>query len=113
MENASKDIRTGSAPNFCPPLEEGITISLEDDKGDQLELEFLGLLLLDGARYGFFFPLDGENQPLESGEIVVLRAIEFDEDDQPVEFELVEDEDVAMRAYHAFREATKDLYIFE
>lgn len=46
----------GSAPNFCPPVEEGITFTFEDENGDLMNLEFLGLVLQDGVRYGFFFP---------------------------------------------------------
>ena len=38
-------MREGSAPNFCPPVEEGIAIVLEDETGEQTELEFLGLIL--------------------------------------------------------------------
>ncbi len=38
-------VREGSAPNFCPPTAEGITLTLVDEKGEQAELEFLGLVL--------------------------------------------------------------------
>ena len=38
-------MREGSAPNFCPPTEEGITLTFQDEKGDQIDLEFLGLIL--------------------------------------------------------------------
>lgn len=106
-------VRTGSAPNFCPPTEEGITISLCDDKGDEVELEFLGLLLKGDASYGFFFPLDEGAHPKDSGEVVVLEVTEVDEDGQPASFELIEDEAIALDAYSDFKEATKDLYRFE
>ena len=45
-------MREGSAPNFCPPTEEGITLTFQDEKGDQIDLEFLGLILHEGRRYG-------------------------------------------------------------
>ena len=45
--------------------------------------------------------------------MIILEAVEFDEDDQPSAFELVEDEGVAMEVYAAFQEATTDLYDFE
>lgn len=106
------EIRTGSAPNFCPPTEEGVTIALEDEKGDKLELEFLGLLLEDDRSYGFFFPLGDEAAPLDSGEVLLLEVLATDEDGQPTEFELVEDEAAAQRLYTQFQEATKDLYRF-
>ena len=53
-------VREGSAPNFCPPTEEGITITLVDEKGEQVELEFLGLVLKGESSFGFFFPVDDE-----------------------------------------------------
>ena len=89
-------MRQGSAPNYCPPIEEGVTFVFEDENGDQVELEFLGLILHEGRRYGFF-----------------MEVTDLDEDGQPAEFELVEDEAIALEVYADFREATKDLYDFE
>ncbi len=106
-------MREGSNPNFCPPIEEGMTLDFQDAKGDTTTLEFLGLLLHGDHRYGFFFPVSDEEPALSSGEVVILEAVEFDEDDEPVGFELVEDEGVAEEAYRAFQEATKGLYSFE
>ena len=105
-------MREGSAPNFCPPTEEGITLVFEDESGDRTELEFLGLILHNDRSYGFFFPVSEDAPAGSSGEIVVLEVTELDEDDQPAAFELVEDESIATEAYEVFREATKDLYDF-
>ena len=106
------EIREGSAPNFAPPVEEGITFTFEDEKGDTQELEFLGLILHEDRRYGFFFPVDDEHPATSSGEVLILEVTELDEEDQPAEFELVEDEAIAQEVYDDFREATKDLYRF-
>ncbi len=105
-------MRQGSAPNFCPPVEEGLTIVFEDEQGEQSELEFLGLIIHQDRRYGFFFPVSEDAPAGSSGEIVVLEVTELDEDDQPTAFELVEDESIATEAYEVFREATKDLSDF-
>lgn len=105
-------VREGSAPNFCPPTEEGITLTFADEKGDQVEMEFLGLVLLGERSYGFFFPVDEDHPATSSGEVVVLEATELDEDGQPEAFELVTDEAIAAEAYAAFQEAAKDLYDF-
>ena len=105
-------MRQGSAPNFWPPVEEGLTIVFEADQGEQSELEFLGLIIHQDRRYGFFFPVSEDAPAGSSGEIVVLEVTELDEDDQPAAFELVEDESIATEAYEVFREATKDLYDF-
>ncbi|WP_294439278.1 DUF1292 domain-containing protein [uncultured Slackia sp.] len=107
------EIREGSAPNFAPPVEEGITFTFEDEKGDTQELEFLGLILHGDRRYGFFFPVDDDHPAKSSGEVLILEVTELDEEDQPAEFELVEDEAIAQEVYDDFREATKDLYRFE
>ena len=106
-------MRTGSAPNFCPPVEEGMVFELEDEYGDVVELEFLGLVLHDERRFGFFFEVTDDEPALSSGEIVVLEVTAVDEDDQPAELELVTDEALAEEAYQAFKEAAKDLYDFE
>ncbi|MCI8366561.1 MAG: DUF1292 domain-containing protein [Eggerthellaceae bacterium] len=107
------EIRTGSAPNFCPPTEEGVIISLQDEKGDGLDLEFLGLVLHEGKSYGFFFPVDSDNPALSSGEVLLLEVTELDEEGQPAAFELVEDEAIAAEVYEDFKQATADLYRFE
>ena len=106
-------MRQGSAPNFCPPIEEGMVYELEDEEGEVITLEFLGLVIHEGHRYGFFFVVTDDEPALSSGDVVLLEVTEVDEDDQPVEFELVEDEDIAEQAYAAFQEAAKDLYDFE
>lgn len=105
-------MREGSAPNFCPPTEEGIIIVLEDEAGEQIQLEFLGLILHRDRRYGFFFPITEDEPAGSSGEVVLLEVTELDEDEQPAAFELVEDEAVAAEVYEDFRVATKDLYDF-
>lgn len=107
------EIREGSAPNFAPPVEEGITFTFEDEKGDIQELEFLGLILHGDRRYGFFFPVDDNHPAKSSGEVLILEVTELDEEGQPAEFELVEDEAIAQEVYDDFCEATKDLYRFE
>ena len=106
-------MREGSAPNFCPPTEEGITLTFQDEKGDQIDLEFLGLILHEGRRYGFFFPVTEDSPACSSGEIIPLEVTELDEDGQPAAFELVEDQAIAQEVYEDFKQAAKDLYDFE
>ena len=106
-------MRQGSAPNFCPPIEEGIVYTFEDEKGDLVDLEFLGLILHKGRRYGFFFPVSEDEPAGSSGELIVMEVTAVDEEDQPEAFEYVEDEAIAQEVYADFRQATKDLYDFE
>ena len=109
----SEEVRKGSAPNFCPPVEEGITFSMEDERGDETALEFLGLILHNDRSYGFFFPVTEDTLAKSSGEVILLEVTELDEDGQPAAFELVEDEAIAAEVWDDFREATKDIYRFE
>lgn len=106
-------MREGSAPNFCPPVEEGIIFTFEDEDGELVDLEFLGLILHEGKRYGFFFPIDEDAPACSSGEVVLLEVTELDEDDQPSAFELVDDEGIAADVYDDFKKATSELYDFE
>lgn len=105
-------MREGSAPNFAPPVEEGITITFLDEEDNELEFEFLGLIIHNERRYGFFFPLaDGEVGA--SGEVVILEVTELDEEGQPAAFELVLDEGIAEEVFEDFKVATADLYDFD
>lgn len=106
-------MREGSAPNFCPPVNEGDVFELEDERGDVVKLEFLGLILHHERRYGVFFPISEDEPALSSGEVVILEVVEIDEEDQPRAFELVYDEGIANEVFAAFHEAAKDLYDFE
>jgi len=106
-------MRQGSAPNFCPPVEEGAIFTFTDEKGDETDLEFLGLIIHKEKSYGFFFPVTDESPAGSSGEVVILEVTETDEEGQPSSFELVEDEAIAQEVYEDFRQATKDLYDFE
>ena len=105
-------MRQGSAPNFCPPVEEGLTIVFEDEQGEQSELEVLGLIIHQDRRYGFFFPVEEDLPAGSSGEVLILEVTELDEEGQPASFELLVDEGVAQEVYDAFVEATKDIYRF-
>ncbi len=108
-------MREGSAPNFCPPVEEGMVLTLEDDKGDVTSLEFLGIIIHQDHEYGCFFPVEAgqEKGTGASGEIVILEVTEFDEDSYPSGFELPNDEELIKEVYQDFMQATKDLYDFE
>lgn len=106
------DIREGSSPNFAPPVEEGVVFQFEDEKGDIESLEFLGLVLHNDHRYGFFFPVEKDLPAGSSGEVLILEVTELDEEGQPASFELLVDEGVAQEVYDVFVEATKDIYRF-
>lgn len=111
MSSASA-VREGSHPDFCPPVEEGVAFAFQDEAGDVVSLEFLGLLMHKGVRYGFFFPLDDGQDALGSGEVVVLEVTGLDDDGQPDAFEAVEDAAIVAEVWERFKQATRDLYRF-
>ncbi len=108
----AENVRTGKHPDFCPPVEEGVTLVFQDESGETVSLEFLGIVLLDGREYGFFMPVDEENPVLSSGEVIALEVLEVDDEGIPETFELVEDEAVAEAAYEKFQQVAKDMYQF-
>ena len=110
----SDDVRMGSAPNFCPPVEEGITFTMEDERGDETVMEFLGLILHNGRRYGFFFPVTDETPAKSSGEVVLLEVTELDDEGPaPPPSSSSTTKGIANEVWNDFREATKDIYRFE
>lgn len=105
-------MRQTSNPDFAPPVEEGAIYSFQDEAGEVVSLEFLGLILQNGRRYGFFFPLTEDGQALGSGEVLILEVTALDEEGQPEAFELVVDEAIAGEVYNKFRTATEGMYDF-
>lgn len=106
-------MREGSAPNFAPPVEEGMVYTFQDESGDTVDLEFLGLIIHNGRRYGFFYNVGDDGEVGGSGEVTVLEVTELDDEGQPVNFELVVDDAIAQEVYEDFKNAIKDLYDFE
>ncbi len=106
-------MREGSAPNFAPPVEEGTVFTFQDESGDTVNLEFLGLIIHNDRRYGFFYAIADGEEVGGSGEVTILEVTEFDEEGQPSAFELVLDDAIAAEVYEDFKAATKDLYDFQ
>ena len=106
-------MREGSAPNFAPPVEEGTVFTFQDESGDTVNLEFLGLIIHNDRRYGFFYAIADGEEVGGSGEVTILEVTEFDEEGQPSAFELVLDDAIAAEVYEDFKVATEDLYDFQ
>lgn len=103
-------MRQASDPDFAPPVEEGMIYAFQDEKGETVNLEFLGLVLHNGRRYGFFVP-DTEHDEAP-GEVMILEVTVLDEDDQPEAFELLVDEAIAAEVYEKFKRITAGMYDF-
>ena len=84
--------------------------AFQDEKGETINLEFLGLILQNDRRYGFFVPdVEHDEAP---GEVMILEVTAFDEDDQPEAFELLVDEAIAAEVYEKFKRVTAGMYDF-
>lgn len=80
-------------------------ISVEDDDGNEMELEVLDSVELDGKEYMLFLPADMDENDPDYG-YVILRVVEIGGEEQ---FEDVEDPEELQRAYEEFmRRAFED-----
>lgn len=105
-------MRQASDPDFAPPVEEGAVYTFQDEAGELVNLEFLGLILHHDRRYGFFFPVAEEGEQAPSGEVILLEVTALDEEGQPEAFELLVDEAIAAEVYEKFKQATAGMYDF-
>lgn len=94
-------------------LEYGAEIlTLVDEDGAEHEFELVDSEEIDGTRYVALVPVFGDGQDLvdDSGELVVLRIVE--EDDEEF-LEAIEDEDEFDRIGEFFMERLADTFDFE
>lgn len=75
-------------------------ISMEDDDGNQIELELLDGLEYNGNEYMLFLPADMDEDDPDYG-YVILRVVEVDGEEQ---FEDVDDPEELQAVYEKFME---------
>ena len=75
-------------------------ITIEDDEGNEIELEVLDTLEYQGVDYVLFLPADMDEDDPDYG-YVILRIVELDGMEQ---FEDVEDRDLLQEVYERFME---------
>ena len=75
-------------------------ITIEDDEGNEIELEVLDTLEYEGVEYVLFLPADMEEDDPDYG-YVILQIVEADGEEQ---FSDVEDEDLLQTVYERFME---------
>ncbi len=73
-------------------------ITVEDDDGNEIELEIVDSMEMDGKEYVLFLPADMNEDDPDYG-YVLLRIVEVDGEEQ---FEDVEDQDELQSAYEEF-----------
>ena len=75
-------------------------ITIEDDEGNEFELEHLNTLEFEGAEYMIFLPADMDEEDEDYG-IIILRVEEADGEEQLVS---EDDEDKLQRVYERYME---------
>lgn len=75
-------------------------ITIEDDEGNEFELEHLGTVELDGEEYMVFLPADMDENDPDYG-FIILKVEEVDGEEQ---FVSVDDDDELQRVYDYYLE---------
>lgn len=86
-------------------MNEDMMLTLSDDEGNEIELEFIDVVVYRNEEYAIFFPKDDDGT-------IILR-IGDTTDSEEYSYEPVEDEKVLNEVFEIFRERYKDVYIFD
>ena len=80
---------------------------LNDEDGNDVEFEFLDLIEYEGEEYVVLLPLDED-----ADEVVILKVIPGEDEDDAQEYESIEDTDVLNAVFEIFKEKFKDEFNF-
>jgi len=83
-------------------------IVLCDEDGNDVEFEFLDLIMLRGDEYVVLLGNGGKDD-----EVTILRMVGENEDGENLDYEGVEDEGVLMEVFEIFRQRNADQFDFE
>ena len=92
--------------NILNEEEEVSILTLTDDKGNDVDFEYLDCIEYNGKEYLVLMPMDEE-----STEIVILEIEPVDEENE--NYLAVEDEKLLNAVYDIFKEKYKDVLTFE
>ena len=92
--------------NIIPEEEEVSILTLTDDKGNDVEFEYLDCIEYNGKEYLVLMPMEED-----AVEIVILEIEPVDEENE--NYLAVEDENILNAVYGIFKEKYKDVLTFE
>lgn len=92
--------------NIIPEEEEVSILTLTDDKGNDVEFEYLDCIEYNGKEYLVLMPMEED-----AVEIVILEIEPVDEENE--NYLAVEDENTLNAVYGIFKEKYKDILTFE
>lgn len=85
-------------------------ISMTDENGSEVEMEFLDLIEYEGAEYIVLLPPEKEDE--DNVEVVILRVEPDPEDEEMESYVGVEDEAVLSAVFEIFKEHFADEFNF-
>lgn len=92
-------------------------ISLLDEEGKEHEFEIVDALEMDDSQYLALVPLYDENQPEaaleDSGELVILRVCDEEDENGEQYLDAIEDEDEYNKVAELFMGRLEDYFDFE
>ena len=91
-------------------LDDNIVV-LNDEEGNEVQFEFLDLVVLDDEEYVVLLPVTEEGEE-EEGEVVILKLEDTDEDSEEESYVGVEDEEILNKVFEIFKEKYKDEFNF-
>ncbi len=83
-------------------------IILNDEKGNEVEFEFLDLIEYEGDEYVVLLPVEETD---EAEEVVILKLEVSDNEDEE-SYVSVDDEDTLMAVFNIFKEKFKEAFNF-
>lgn len=83
-------------------------IVLNDENGNDVEFEFLDLVVYDEKEYVVLLPVEESD---EAGEVVILKLEETENDDEE-SYVSVDDDDILMAVFNIFKDKFKDEFNF-
>ena len=86
-------------------------VTLNDEDGNEVKLEFLDLVELDEEEYVVLLPVseDGEE---DEGEVVILKVEDSDGDSDEESYVGITDEEILNKVFEIFKEKYKDEFDF-
>ena len=84
-------------------------VILNDEEGNEVQFEFLGLIEYNEEEYVILLPVEDEISE-EPGEVVILKVESTSEDEES--YVSVEDEEVLNNVFEIFKEKFKDEFNF-
>ena len=94
-------------------MEEDLTnlIPLIDEKGNEIQFEFLDLIEYESEQYAILLPVEEDEE--SEGEVVILKVEDSEDDSEEETYVSVDDEEILNNVFELFKEKFKDEFNFE